>query len=88
MLLPVTGSLNEVHYCLLALPLCAALLTGRGGGPAQVLGAIALLVLWVPLGFFQESSNAVDAQLRWAAGSSLALLAACAARLPAMTARA
>ena len=79
--LPVVGSLSEIHYCVLALPACAALLSGRLGTPARILGGVAFLVLCFPL--FNLHLNNVSGevlQLRWAFGSALTLLACCLAR--------
>ena len=82
MTLPVLGSLNEIHYCLLALPPCAALLSGRMGLPAHFFALIAFVVLWFPLSNLHASLNESGAQLRWAAGSTLTLFACCLARFP------
>ena len=79
--LPVVGSLSEIHYCVLALPACAALLSGRMGTLARFLGGIACLVLCFPLFNLHLNNVSGDVvQLRWAFGSALTLLACCLAR--------
>lgn len=76
--LPVIGSINEVHYCLLALVPCAALATGRLGRPAQIAGLLAALALIFPAHYLGLSMDDLEpAQLRWAVGATLALAACC-----------
>jgi len=78
--LPVIGSINEVHYCLLALPPCAAMATGRLGRASQIMGLLAAAVLISPIYYLGLSMDQLEpSQLRWALGSTLALAACCTA---------
>lgn len=75
--LPVVGSLNEVHYCVLALPACWCMAKQSHGVPAQVLALAALAVLSLDLGLGGVHLYDRQEQVRWALGSALALGACC-----------
>jgi hypothetical protein len=75
LILPVAGSISEIHYGILVLPGALWLIT-RPGWVARTSAALALLVLWVPFYNLHLAPIGGDGQLRWALGQTLGLVAA------------
>jgi arabinofuranan 3-O-arabinosyltransferase len=72
LVLPLAGSLDEIHYSLLALPALPFLVMHRGHPVGRALGAIGILVLVVPLSNLGvRPLDYSDAQVRWCLGQLL-----------------
>jgi arabinofuranan 3-O-arabinosyltransferase len=76
-LLPlVAGSLSEIHYGVLAIPLACGVVAARGPLLPRLLGVAALFVLGFPESLVSLGANDFTRdQLRWALGQTTALVA-------------
>lgn len=76
LVLPVCGSISEIHYSLLGLPAAAILLLGRQGRLPQFLAGCGILLLCAPLhNLHLPNLSDHAAQLRWGIGQATILVA-------------
>jgi hypothetical protein len=79
MIMPLVGTLSEIHYSILAFPMAVAMSTGRMGRAAQAMSLVGLVLLGIP---FHELNDDGAAQIQLCAGQVVVVVAAFLARAP------